>query len=310
MKTMDEEVLKKYKLAGKIAAGALKLGEDLIKPGEDMLTVLRKIEEFIKNEGGFPAFPPQISLNSVAAHFYPDETYLFKEDDSAKLDVGVSIDGYIADTAITYDLGGNNQDLIDASREALNEALKLVKPGVKISEISTKIQEVITSKGFSPVRNLTGHGLARFEIHTAPSIPNIAGENDFTLEEGMVIAIEPFATNGAGVVYESGQGTIFNLISEKPLRRPDSRKILVEIKKYEGMPFCSPNLFNIFGKPRTLFALREMKQMGMLQEHPPLIDKNKGLVSQAEHSVIVMNEPIIYTKIEWDDVNGKQSKRI
>lgn len=294
---MDEEIIKKYKLAGKIASGALKLGGELIKPGEDMLEVLRKIEDFIISESGFPAFPPQISLNSVAAHFYPDEAYLFKEGDVAKLDVGVSIDGYIADTAITYDLG-DNQALVDASRDALNEALKLARPGVKISEISSKIQEVITGKGFSPIKNLSGHGLARFEIHTAPSIPNIAVENDFTLKEGMVIAIEPFATNGAGVVYESGQGTIFNLIDEKPLRRPDSRKVLEEIKRYEGMPFCSPNLFKIFGKPSTLFALREMKQLNMVQEHPPLVDKNKGLVSQAEHSVIVMDEPIIYTKLE------------
>ncbi len=294
---MDEEVLKKYKLAGKIASDALKLGKELIKPDEDMLEVLEKIDAFIKKEGGFPAFPPQISLNSVAAHFYPDEPYLFKKGDLAKLDVGVSIDGYIADTAITYDLG-DNKDLVDASREALNEALKLVRPGVKISEISTKIQEVITSRGFSPIRNLTGHGLARFQVHTSPSIPNIAVENDFTLKEGMVIAIEPFATNGAGIVYESGQGVIFNLIAEKPLRRPDSRKVLQEIKKYNGLPFCSTNLFKIFGKAKTLFALREMKQLNLIQEHPPLVDKNKGMVSQAEHSVIVMDEPIIYTKIE------------
>ena len=294
---MDEDVLNKYLEAGKIASSALSLGKSLIKPGSDMLSVLDEIEKFIISKGGFPAFPPQISLNSVAAHFYPEEPYFFKEGDLAKLDVGVSVEGYIADNALTVDLG-NNKDLVDASREALNEALKLIKPGARIADIGAKIQEVITSRGFSPIRNLSGHGLARFQVHTSPSIPNVAIEGDSVLEEGMVIAIEPFATNGAGVVYESGQGTIFNLVSEKPLRRPDSRKVLDEILKYNGLPFCSTSLFKIFGKPKTLFALREMKQLGMIREHPPLVDKNKGLVSQAEHSVIVLKEPIVFTRFD------------
>lgn len=293
---MEEEIVNKFKEAGRIASQALKMGEDLIKPGKDMLEAVTKIEEFIIKEGGFPAFPPQVSLNSVAAHFYPDEEYLFKEGDLAKLDVGVSVDGYIADNARTFDLG-NNKELVDASREALNEALKLVRPGVKIRELSAKIQEVITSKGFVPVKNLSGHGLGRFDIHSYPSIPNVDFDSEETLKEGMVIAIEPFASTGAGIVYESSNATIFTLVKEKPLRRPDSRRVLEEIKKYNGLPFSSTSLFKIFGKPKTLFALREMKQLEMLREHPPLIDKNKGLVSQAEHSVLVLKEPIVYTDL-------------
>ncbi len=294
---MDEGVLLKYREAGRIANAALNLGRELIKPGLCMLDAVNKIEEFIFNEGGFPAFPPQISLNSVAAHFCPEESYIFKEGDLAKLDVGVSVDGYIADNAMTVDLG-DNKALVDASREALNEALKLVRPGVKIGDIGARIQEVITSRGFSPVRNLSGHGLARFEVHSSPSIPNTIVEGDAVLEEGMVIAIEPFASNGAGVVYESGKGSIFSLIAKKPLRRPDSRKVLAEIEKYNGMPFSSTALFKVFGKPKVLFALREMRQLGMLREHPPLVDKDKGLVSQAEHSVIVLDEPIVYTRFD------------
>ena len=72
--------------------------------------------------------------------------------------------------------------------------------------------------------------------------------------------------------------------------------VLIDLRAQ--MYFCSPNLFKIFGKPSTLFALREMKQLNMIQEHPPLVDKNKGLVSQAEHSVIVMDEPIVYTRLK------------
>ncbi|MFP4568016.1 MAG: type II methionyl aminopeptidase [Candidatus Woesearchaeota archaeon] len=297
---MDEVILNKYKEAGRIANLSLKLGTQLIKPGEDMLVVLEKIEEFIIKEGAFPAFPPQISLNSVAAHFCPEESYFFKENDLAKLDVGVSVDGFIADNALTVDLSSNNKHklLIEASSMALDEALKLIRPGVRVGEIGARIQEVISNRGFSPIRNLSGHGLARFKVHTNPSIPNFEVDSDVTLEEGMVVAIEPFATDGAGIVYESGRGTIFNLVGEKPLRRPDSRKVLDEIKKYNGLPFSSTGLFKIFGKAKVLFALREMKQLGMLDEHPPLVDKGKGFVSQAEHSVIVLKEPVVYTRFD------------
>jgi len=292
---MEKEVIAKYMEAGRVASSALKLGRKLIRVGENMQEVLEKIEDYIYKEKAFPAFPPQISLNSTAAHYYPDEEYIFKEGDLAKLDVGVSVDGFIADNAITIDLG-NNKELINASQEALEEALKLVKPGRKISEIGAKIHEVITKKGFSPIRNLSGHGLAVYQIHTKPTIPNFDTGDDAVLEEGMVIAIEPFATNGAGMVYASDNPTIFTLKSEKPLRRPESRKILEAIKSYNGLPFATPNLFKEFGKPNTLFAIKEMKQQDMLEEHPPLIDKNKGLVSQAEHSVIVLKEPLVYTK--------------
>ncbi len=294
---MDEEIIAKYREAGRIARESLKLGEELIKPGKCMRDALLKIEEFILREGGFPAFPPQISLNEVAAHFYPDESVLFKEGDLAKLDVGVSVDGFIADNAVTYDLG-NNKELVSASREALDEALKLVRPGVKIRDIGKKIQEVITSKGFVPIINLSGHGLGRFKVHMAPTIANVDIDSEHVLEEGMVVAVEPFATTGAGMVYESSHPTIFTLLQEKPLRRPESRKVLEEIKSYNGLPFSSPALFRKFGKASTLFAIREMKQQGMLREHPPLIEKDKGLVSQAEHSVLVLENPIIYTREE------------
>lgn len=300
---MDVDVLEKYKRAGVIASACLRLGESLIKPGADMLVVIEEIEAFIFKEGAFPAFPPQISLNDVAAHFYPEESYIFKVGDLAKLDVGVSVDGYIADNAVTVDLGDNSA-LVSASRDALNEALKLVRPGVRVSVIGSKIQEVISGRGFTPVINLSGHGLGRFEVHCSPSIPNIGVDSDVVLEEGMVIAIEPFASAGAGVVYESGRASLFSLVSVKPLRRPDSRLVLKEILKYNGLPFSSTALFKIFGRAKVLFALREMKQLGMLREHPPLVDKHHGLVSQAEHSVIVFDEPIVYTRFDlWGGFN-------
>ncbi len=294
---MNQEEINAHLLAGKVACSALDLGQNLIKPGQSMIKVLEEIEQHILSQGAQMAFPPQIALNNVAAHFCPDtQDVLFKEGDVVKLDLGVSINGYIADTARTIDLG-SNKELIDASKEALNQALKLIKPGVQIREIGKTIQETIESYGFTPIHNLSGHGLGRYRIHGAPTIPNINTGDKTQLKENQTIAVEPFATNGIGTVYESGTPTLFSLNYDKPVRSPMTRQILVEIKKHNGLPFASRWLTKKFGTAKTSFALRELTQLGMLDAHPPLLEKAQGLVSQAEHSVIVKDKPIIYTKL-------------
>ncbi|MGV8169172.1 MAG: type II methionyl aminopeptidase, partial [Candidatus Nanoarchaeia archaeon] len=110
------------------------------------------------------------------------------------------------------------------------------------------------------------------------------------------IAIEPFSTNGAGLVYEGGAPTVFSLVAEKPLRSPGARKIMQEIKEYNGLPFTSRWLIPKHGVASVQLALREMMQAGAVYAHPPLLEKAKGLVAQTEHSVIVRDKPIIYTK--------------
>lgn len=294
---MDKETEDKYIKAGKIAAEALQFGKSLIKPGILVVEVLDKIEEKIKELGGEIAFPAQISLNETAAHFCPllgDETKF--NDEVVKLDVGVHIDGYVADTALTVDLSGKHADLLKASEEALNKALEIIKPGVEIGEIGRVIHETITARGFSPVKNLSGHGLGHFDVHTKPTIPNFDTGDERILEEGMVFAIEPFATTGKGVVYESGEAGVFILIDKKPVRNPMTRQVLKEIETYNGLPFAKRWLQKKFGA-KVGFAFRELKQLEILKEFPPLVDEGKGLVSQTEHSVIVKDTPIVFTRI-------------
>jgi methionyl aminopeptidase len=296
---LSKEILDKYVKAGKIAAEALNYGKSLIISGAKVIEILDKVEEKIISLGGEIAFPAQISLNEAAAHSCSDlndETIL--SDQVVKLDVGAHIEGYIADNALTVDLSGKYDDLVKASREALNAALKIIKPGIKLSEVGRVIHEKITSYGFSPVRNLSGHGLGKFMIHTSPSVPNFDNGNDNVLEENMVIAIEPFASMGAGVVQESSPATVFTLIDDAGVRDPITRNILKEIKTYRGLPFAKRWLERKFGVPKTNFALRQLITKKCLHEHPPLIDQSRGIVSQAEHSVIVKENPIIFTKID------------
>lgn len=293
---MSEEKLTK---AGKIAAQALEFAKSLVKPGVKLVEVCDKTEEKIKQLGGKLAFPVQISLNDTAAHFCPDQDdeTVFK-DQLVSIDVGVHIDGFIGDNALTIDLSGENKDLVKASREALDNAIKIVKPGIRISEIGKVIHETITKYGFSPVRNLSGHGLGEYGIHTKPSIPNYDNGDSTELKDGDVIAIEPFASKGAGIVYESGNATVFQLNIKKPVRNMITRQILKEIETYKDLPFCKRWLERKFGTAKTNFALRELRNQEMIREYPPLVDQNHGLVSQAEHSLIVTKDGCkVLTKI-------------
>lgn len=296
---MEKDVLEAYKKAGKIAAEALQQGKKRIKVGAKLVEVCDAVEEYIRSQGAQPAFPAQVSLNQVAAHYCPDfeDPIVFKEGDLAKLDVGVHVDGYVGDNALTVDLG-DHKELVQASKDALRAALALVQPGVTLGQLGNAIQDAIARHELSPVKNLSGHGLDHYQIHTAPSIPNVDTGDMTELEEGMAIAIEPFATNGYGAIYESAPPTIFSQQTHKPVRSPYARELLKHIETYQGLPFAKRWLVQMFGPGKTAFGLRELINAGILKEHPPLPEKEKGLVSQAEHSILVLDKPVITTLLD------------
>lgn len=299
---MDKETFEAYIKAGRIAAQARDYGKNLIKAGASLLEVTQAVEKRILELGGDFAFPPQISINDIAAHYCAgvDDKTVFKEGDVVKLDVGVHIDGFVGDTALTVVLGKDEklEKLQEASREALNAALKIIKPRVTLSEIGKEIHKEITKRGFSPIRNLSGHGLDKFIIHDKPSIPNFDTGSNEELVQDQVIAIEPFASTGAGVIYESSNPTIFSLNESKPVRSPMTRAVLKDLEAYNGLPFALRWVVKKHGQGKTSFAFRELKNMGILKEYPPLPDKAHGLVSQAEHTLIVRDKPIITTLID------------
>ncbi|MBW2971394.1 type II methionyl aminopeptidase [Candidatus Woesearchaeota archaeon] len=284
---MKEKELKCYQEAGRIAAETLVYGASLIKKNTYLLDVIEKLEHHITQKAEM-AFPPQISLNNVAAHFYPDHhDEIVFEEQVAKLDVGVHVDGFIGDTACTVDLSGKHGELVQASREALDNALAIVKHGVTIGEIGAVIQDTITKYGLAPVRNLSGHGLADFDVHAWPSIPNTATGDKTQLEEGWVVAIEPFASTGAGIVVETSNATLFQLLDVKPVRDHTTREVLKFIENFGDLPFAKRWLVEDFPVFKVNFALKRLLHFEIIKEFPPLADKAKGIVSQAEHTVLV-----------------------
>lgn len=295
---LTKEDIEDWRKAGKIAAQALQHGGKLIKKDASLLEVSDEIEKKIIDLGGQIAFPAQISCDHLAAHYCadPDDKTLFK-DQIACLDVGVHVNGAIGDNALTVDLSGKYADLVKASREALNNAIKIIQIGTTLGEIGKTIQETISSHGFSPIKNLSGHGLDYYNIHTSPTIPNFDTGDKIKLEKGMVIAVEPFATDGAGMIYELDRANIFALINPKPVRSPFAREILKFIThNYKTLPFTTRWLSKKFGLGKTNFALRELLKNEIIKQFPPLPEKNKGMVSQAEHTLLIDDKVEILTK--------------
>ncbi|NYT00278.1 MAG: type II methionyl aminopeptidase [Methanocellales archaeon] len=280
---MKEEVFKKYEQAGQILVDVMGSVKDKVKIGASLLEVADFVENLIREKGAQPAFPCNISRNDEAAHATPSasDISVFGRD-MVKLDIGVQVDGYIADSAITVDLS-DNANLVESSRAALRSAIDIVRAGIKITEIGDAIESTIESFGYRPVANLTGHGLARWDHHASPSIPNRSVLYGGTLKEGDVIAIEPFATNGAGHVSEGGSAEIYRLETLKPVRLPAARKLLKAIEEYKMLPFAKRWL----PQTRLDFILNQFERSGIVYSYPVLKDDAGGLVSQAEHTVIV-----------------------
>lgn len=293
---MDDENYQKYKLAGSIAAEARDFGKDLIKPGVSYLEVVTKVEEKIKSNDAGIAFPVNIAVNNLAAHYSPthDDKLTFKSGDIVKLDVGTHIDGYIADTAVTIELETHNfDDMIKASSEGLDVAISMMKPDVDLSELGKSVKEKINSYGFNPIDNLTGHSLRRFVLHAGMSIPSVADVlNKRSPQVDDVVAIEPFATDGVGHVI-TGIGSNIYLCNQNMnirLIRDKRAKLLFNKlqQRFKTLPFAERWAHDLF--ENNNIVLRKLSFLGLIKHYPQLVEAKKGIVTQKEHTVIITEE--------------------
>ena len=284
MSTLEDEKYEKHREAGEILAEVRDEAAEMVEVGVSHLEVAEWAEDRIRELGGQPAFPVNISIDEEAAHATPsaDDDSTFGEE-MVNLDIGVSIDGWLADTAVTVDLSGN-AELAEASEEALAAALDVVEAGVSTGEVGAAVEDVIEGYGFNPVVNLTGHGLGHWEQHTSPNIPNRAVSQGATLEAGDVVAIEPFATDGSGKGKEGSDEEIFALEREASVRNRQARQALEQVvDEFKTLPFATRWL----GTSRAEMALRRLEQQGVVHGYPVLKEQDGYLVSQKEHTVIV-----------------------
>ncbi|MDR2856040.1 MAG: type II methionyl aminopeptidase [Methanomicrobiales archaeon] len=289
---LTEEAYDRYMQAGSVAAQVLEESKELVKVDASLLMVANALEEMIYEAGMKTAFPVNISLNADAAHDTPspDDIRIFAREDVVKIDIGVHLDGYIADTALTIDLSGEHELLVEAAVAARDAAIAVVKPGIQIGILGEYVAKEIMSRGFKPIHNLTGHGVDRYVLHMPPNVPNIPKKGGIILEEGMVFAIEPFASTGAGNVTDKNRIEIFSEIASRPVRSPSARSILKEINPRRGMPFARRQLQNY-----SELGLTRLFKDGILHGYPVLSDEPGSFVSQSEHTVIVTEDGCIVT---------------
>lgn len=296
MQITKEEYFQNFIQAGALAREVRAYGKSLIVSGASYNDVRNKINQKILALGAIAAFPPQIALNDVAAHFltWPGQDIIFS-DEVIKLDVGVCFKGAIGDCAVTIDLSDQYKDLVKAVEAALLAAEQSIYVGQKISEIGKIIEKTIHSYHYKPVKNLCGHGLGYYQIHTSPSIPNYHDRSKGEVVPGMTFAIEPFATNGHGLIYEANQPTIFSFQKECKVRSEFARLILDRIKTFQNLPFAIHDLLSKeFPLVIVEVALDELLKVGAIAGYPPLMEQGKGVVAQAENSVYVDYKGKVY----------------
>lgn len=286
---MNESYKQDFLRAGALACQVRAFGKSLIKKGVSYNYVIAQVNQKIVELGARAAFPPQIALNDVAAHYlvHPGEDIIFN-DQVIKLDIGVCFNGAIGDCAVTIDLSGKHQALVDATEAALLAAEKIIKVGLPIREIGKIIDETIASYGFKSVKNLAGHGLGYYMIHTAPRIPNYDDASTGLIKAGMTFAIEPFATTGKGFIYDAGNPTIFAFVKTQPVQSPLAKALLAKIKTFTGLPFAIHDLLgDEFPLVDVQQSIQELLKAGIIVGFAPLVEEAHGMVAQAENSVLV-----------------------
>ncbi len=292
---MEQQEIKDYIKAGQIASKVKQFALKFVKPNMPLLEIAEAIENKIKELGGQPAFPVNLSINETAAHCTPAPNDTAIARGLLKIDIGVSVNGYIADMAFSIDLTHNNEfkEMIELNKKALESALKKLKPSIEIKEIGNAVQETINNPKFSIIKNLSGHSLGKNQIHAGLTLSNYKNNNTKKLNN-IAIAIEPFLTQGIGQVYEGKQSEIFMLQKDGAVRDADARKLLKFIKEnYSTLPFCKRWLAGKFKKLN--FSLSILTRQGILHNFPVLIEKSKKPVSQAEHTILILDDKVIIT---------------
>ncbi len=286
---MDGEVREKLRYAGRVTREAKELGVSLCRDGASVLDIAEKIEDLMRRRGAPPAFPTCISLDHIAAHYSPvhNDRLVLRTGNVVKLDLGAQVDGYIADTAVTVEIGTRNwTDLIKASEVALDTAIEVCRPKTPTRLLGAAIERAIESYGYKPISNLTGHTIERYKLHAGKSVPNIGGTGGDVIEAGDILAIEPFSTNGAGKVEGRKTGNIYRLLSTRDIAPASTNDFLRKIEEhFKTLPFAERWAHALDHKAHA--HLGRLLRAGRIMTYEALLDAGRGIVAQTEHTMII-----------------------
>mgnify|MGYP000076626250 CR=1 FL=1 len=293
----DEEV-EKLLAAGRVVREVRSIAPRLVFPGARVIEICEGIEDEIRRRGAKPAFPCNVSVDSVGAHYTaaPGDRMRVSDGSLVKVDIGAHVDGYIADSAVTVSLGSEHGGAIKVAEAALENAIKAVRVGGRISDVGVVVERTIKSMGYKPIRNLTGHQIAPYTIHAGVSIPNVSGTDLFSgrFEPWSVYAIEPFVTlpEAAGEVVEGPPGNILHLAKLKRPKDPAMRDFFEgAYANFRTLPFARRWAIKIGDGE----VLRRMVEGRAIYEYPTLVEASGRPIAQAEHTVLITGDGVITT---------------
>jgi methionyl aminopeptidase len=295
MPSYDEEELDKFRLSGKILRESREEMRQIVHENMPIIDVCEKAEGLIREKGGKPAFPCNVSINEVAAHYTspPNDERRIPERAVVKVDMGVHVDGYVTDTAFTACFNPEYRSMQSAAEQALKAAIDNIHGEMPVSKIGGIIEQTIKNRGFKPISNLTGHSVGRYLIHAGTSIPNVSQVSFAKIRTGEVFAIEPFVTTpeAVGRVEDSPQTTIFRLVKAKSQKNPYAKDMLKYIEdNFRTLPFAERWLKDVVPKDQHREAFKQLLGSKALMGYPVFVEVSRKPVTQAEHTVLITDD--------------------
>ncbi|UCD26203.1 MAG: type II methionyl aminopeptidase [Candidatus Bathyarchaeota archaeon] len=293
--TIPEELVQKHQQAGKIAKEVREEMRRTVCEGIPIIDLCEKAESLIRKKGGKPAFPCNVSINEIAAHYTSprQDKRTIPENSIVKIDIGVHVDGYIADTAVTICFNPDYTGLVSTAEEALKKAAEILRPGLSMSRFGATIQKTIKTRGFKPISNLTGHLIGRYLIHAGKSLPNVFHISTSRVKTGEIYGVEPFVTvaNAAGRVKNGKEAHIFRYSKHRSLKDPYAKRLLNYVKKnFQALPFTERWLQGCVPPSRFKTAFSELLSSKTLISYPVFIEASGKPVAQAEHTILVTKD--------------------
>ena len=295
MAESDKEAYEKLRLSGKILRETREEMKGFVRENMPIIEICEKAEALIRKKGAKPAFPCNVSVNEIAAHYTspPNDETRIPENSVVKVDIGAHVDGYLTDTAVTVCFNPEHKGLVDAAERALKAAVENVCPEMPTSKLGSIIETTIKSRGFKPVSNLTGHQVGRYVVHTGTSLPNVSQLSFSKIKLGGVYAIEPFVTlpKAAGRVENGDQVTIFRFLKSRSTANPHAKKLLKYVEEnFKTLPFAERWLQNVVPPEHHREAFRELLRSKTLMQYPIFVEASGKTVAQAEHTVLIVED--------------------
>ncbi len=295
MNRYDEEALEKFRRSGRILRETREEIKGFVREGMPIIEICEKVESLIREKGGKPAFPCNVSINEIAAHYTspPNDKKTIPEKSLVKVDIGVHVDGYVTDTATTINFNPEYAPMVETAEKALEKAIENVRPNISTSKLGEIIEKTIKARGFKPISNLTGHQVGRYLVHAGTSIPNVSHLSFSKIKLGKVYAIEPFVTfqDGVGRVKDGDEVTIFRFLKLKSVKNPYAKQLLKYIfENFRTLPFAERWLQNTVPKEHFKEAFRELLKSKALMGYPIFVEVSGKPVAQAEHTILVVED--------------------